>query len=429
MANAMNESLSENQREVFGAAGEGGEPRQIGMGAGPAALLAVLFVGYLAYAADRLVFNTLLAPIQKSLGLNGVQVGLLGSAIYVGVLCTVLLAGHLSDRYGRWRIIIAGLALFTAFTWLIGFSTSFEEALLFRLISGMGEGLFWPVAMAAVAARYGARKGLALGVFYTGFDVGGIIGAAVTGAVFYIAAAWQPAFFVAPTIGLVAIAGVLAGRKGLEWSGKDSSMLALGRDALAVLRRRGVVIILAFATFATWATVWQTVFLAYYYRSVLNLPVVYSALAYIPVPAAGIVGKVLLGGLSDRWRRDRLLLLASLGMVASYAVFFGSSDLAVDVAASLSMGFFSSALFPVMQSLATDRSGGRVGTALGLTTTFQSVATILAPFTTGAMFFIGVGTAVALEAMVPAVLTLVSAALLKEPRLEVGQALEGTKGF
>ena len=395
-----------------------------------AALLAVLFFGYLAYAADRLVFNTLLSPIQGTLKLTGVQVGLLGSAIYAGVLCTVFLAGHLSDRYGRWKIMALGLLVFTSFTWLIGLSSSFAEVFLFRLISGLGEGLFWPVGMAALAARYQSRKGLALGIFYTGFDVGGIFGAAVTGAVFYIAGAWEPAFFVAPTVGLAVLAGVFATRKGLEWSGKDTGRLALGRDALAVIRRRGVAVILVFATLATWATVWQTVFLAYYYKTVLGLPVVYSILAYIPVPAAGIVGKVVLGGLSDSRRRDRLLILASLGMVVSYAVFFGFANVAIDVAASLAMGFFSSGIFPVMQSLAVDRSGGRIGTALGLTTTFQSVATILAPSTTGVMFFLGIGNAVALEAMVPAVLTLLLAACLREPRREGAEGtFGGTKGF
>jgi MFS family permease len=401
--------------------------RETGAHANSGALaLAALFVGYLAYAADRYVFNTLLAPIQKSLALTSLQVGFLGSAIYVGVLFTVFLAGHLSDRFGRWKIMLAGLAIFTSFTWLIGLSGTFGEVFLFRFVSGLGEGLFWPVAMAAVATRFSSRKGLGLGIFYTGFDAGGVFGASVAGAVLYMTQQWQPAFFVAPAVGLVAVAGVLLARRAFERRGPGTDALALGRDALALVKKREFMLILVFAIAATWATVWQTVFLAYYYRNVLNLAAFYSAFAVIPVPAAGAVGKVVLGGLSDRWRRDRLLVAASLGMLASYAVFFGSSVFAVDVAASLAMGFFSAAIFPVMQSLAADRSGGRVGTSLGLTTTFQSVATILAPATTGAMFFLGVGTAVALEAMVPAALTLVAAFLLREPRVGADPP---TKGF
>ncbi|HME18979.1 MAG TPA: MFS transporter [Nitrososphaerales archaeon] len=404
-----------------GGRSQGGSPAKSGNGA--ALLLGTLFLGYLVYAADRYVFNTLLHSIQKTLSpLTGLQVGLLGSAIYIGVLCTVFLAGHLSDRYGRWKIIVVGLAVFTAFTWLIGLADSFAEVFAFRLVSGLGEGLFWPVAMAAVASRFSSRKGLGLGIFYTGFDAGGVFGASVAGGVLYLVGDWRLAFLVAPTVGLAAIAGVILARRALERSEKEGPGITLGRDALDLLRQKGMVVILAFALLATWATVWQTVFLAYYYGTVLKLPDFYSALAVIPVPVSGAVGKVVLGGLSDRWRRDRLLVLASLAMVASYALFFGSSSFMIDVAASLSMGFFSSAIFPVMQSLAADRSGGRVGTAMGLTTTFQSVATILAPTTTGAMFFLGIGSAVALEAMIPALLTLAVAALLKEPRLEVRPA-------
>ncbi len=402
----------------------------LGEKAGLVFFLAILFLGYLVYSADRYVFNTLLTPLQSALSLSGFQVGLLGSAIYIGVACTVFLSGHLSDRYGRWKIVILGLAVFTSFTWLIGFADSFAEVFAFRLVSGLGEGLFWPVAMAAVATHFSSRKGLALGVFYVGFDAGAIFGTSVAGAVYYFVGDWRLAFFVAPSIGLVAIAGALIAKRTFEWSEQDAQKITLGRDAFVLLRQRGMAIVILFAFLATWATVWQPVFLVYYFNNVFKLGVPYAALLATPVLASGAVGKVVLGGFSDRWRRDRLLVCVSLGMLASYIVFFESSDFAVNVAAALSMGFFSSSIFPVMQSLATDYSGGRVGTALGLTTTSQSIATILAPSTTGAMFVLGVGRAVALEATVPAILTLTVALLLKDPKLErePGSA-RTTKGF
>ncbi len=383
---------------------------------GLAAFLAFLFLGYLVYAADRYVLSTLLTPIQDSLGLSGFEVGWLSSAIYIGTACTVFLAGHLSDRYGRWKIVIAGLAVFTSFTWLIGLSNSFAEAFVFRLASGLGEGLFWPVAMAAVATHFRARKGLALGIFYVGFDAGGILGTTASGAVFALAGDWRLAFFVAPTIGVAAIAGALLARRAFDWSEDGGQRITLGRDALDLLRQRQVAVIIAFALLATWATVWQPVFLVYYFNKVLMLTVPYAALLATPVLAAGAAGKVVMGWLSDRVRRDRLLALSALGMLISYAVFFGTRVLVVNVAAALAMGFASSSIFPVMQSLASDRSGGRVGTALGLTTTSQSIATIFAPFTTGAMFALGIGPAVALQAMIPALLALGTALLLREPR-------------
>ncbi len=86
---------------------------------------------------------------------------------------------------------------------------------MLRLISGLGEGLFWPVAMATVASVYQRRKGLALGLFYVGFDIGSVAGLSIGGIAYYLADSWRDAFFVAPTVGLVAIFGYFS--SGADW--------------------------------------------------------------------------------------------------------------------------------------------------------------------------------------------------------------------
>jgi MFS family permease len=80
------------------------------------------------------------------------------------------------------------------------------------------------------------------------------------------------------------------------------------------------------------------------------------------------------------------------------------------------MGFFSSSIFPIMQALMADTCKGRTGTALGLTTTCQSIATVISPIITALFFAVGVGRAVALNAMVPAALTFLVAVTLRDPR-------------
>jgi len=130
-----------------------------------AVLLLIMTAGYAVYAVDRLVLSAVLAPMSTSLALTNSQIGLLGAAQYIGVTCIVFAAGYLSDRFGRWPVLVSGLAVFTTFTWMIGLSSSFSEAFLFRLVSGFGEGAFWPVAMASVASYFKGRKGLALGIF------------------------------------------------------------------------------------------------------------------------------------------------------------------------------------------------------------------------------------------------------------------------
>lgn len=375
-------------------------------------------LGYAVYAADRTVLSSVLAPLSASLALSSSQIGLLGSAQYIGVLCTVFIAGHISDRYGRRPVLLSGVTVFTSFTWLIGLSSNFSEAFLFRLISGFGEGMFWPVAMSSVANLFKARKGLALGIFYVGFDAGSVAGLSLGGLAYYLSNEWRPAFFIAPSLGLLVIVGLFFARSKLSEADDGVHDLRLGRDALQLVRKRNVALIMTFALLATWASVWQVVFLPYYFLKVLHFPVLWAALLSSIVAVAGGFGKIILGGLSDRVRRNRLLASTSLALLSAYALFFASSDFLLALLGSIAMGFFSASLFPVMQALMTDSCDNKTGTALGLSTSAQSVATVLSTFITASLFTIGVGRAVAIDAMIPTALAVAVALLLRDVRTQ-----------
>ena len=169
--------------------------------------------GYAVFAIDRSVLAAVLGPMESSFGASTALTLFLQSAQFIGVFCFVFVAGHLSDRYGRWPILTVGVVVFTAFTWMIGLATNYTEAFIFRLVSGFGEGIFWPVAMAWVASYFGRRKGLALGIFYVGFDIGSIGGLAIGGLTYAIYNTWQPAFFIAPSIAILVFAGLPFMRK------------------------------------------------------------------------------------------------------------------------------------------------------------------------------------------------------------------------
>jgi MFS transporter, ACS family, hexuronate transporter len=378
------------------------------------AFLLLMTVGYAVYAVDRTVLSAVLAPMSSSLALTNSEIGWLSAAQYIGVTCVVFAAGYLSDRLGRWPVMIAGISVFTAFTWLVGLSSSFGEAFALRLVSGLGEGAFWPVAMASVASYFTGRKGLALGIFYVGFDAGSAAGLSIGGIAYSLYSSWRPAFFIAPLLGIFVIAGALLLRGRLAGAGRGVGPIMLGRDALQLLRRRNVLIIMAFALLATWSSVWQVVFLPYYFFKVMHFTVLSSALLSSLVTVAGGFGKVVLGGLSDSVKRNRLLLAVTSATFLSYALFFSSFSFLLDLAGALSMGFFGSSIFPVMQALMTDAGGATTGSALGLSTSSQSVATIFSPVIAASLSTLGVGRALALDAMVPICLATVVALFLRE---------------
>jgi len=391
------------------------------LGLSASLFLFLMTLGYAVYAADRTVLASVLALIVPALNLTNYEIGLLSSAQYIGVLCFVFLSGHMSDKYGRKAVLMLGIIVFTLFTWLIGVSTSFAEAFVFRLVSGFGEGIFWPVAMAAVASYFHNRKGLALAIFYVGFDVGSVAGLSLGGLAYSISGDWRAAFFVAPSIGLLVVAGAAALKNEFRLSPEDTARIRLGRDALDLLKRWDVNLMLAFALVATWTSVWQVVFLPYYFFKVLHFGILTSALFAAVVAVSGGVGKLILGGMSDVWKRGRMLSVIALAVLISYGTFFATTSPVLALIVAVIMGFFSSSIFPIMQALMADTCKGRTGTALGLTTTFQSVATVISPVITASLFAFGVGRAVTLNAMIPAALTLLFALTLKDPRSLTGE--------
>lgn len=382
-----------------------------------APFLLMMSMGYAVYAIDRSVLPSVLAAMASSLALTNFQIGLLSSAQYIGVTCIVFLAGHISDRYGRWPVMLGGIVVFSAFTWLIAFASNFTLAFAFRLVSGFGEGAFWPVAMASVADFFRGRKGLALGIFYNGFDIGSVVGISIGGLSYTLSGDnWRPAFFYAPLAGVVVIGGALILRRRLGSVGSGNSAIKLGRHAFELLKKRNVVVIMMFALLATWASVWQNAFLPYYFFKVMHFTILSSALLSATVLVAGAFGKVIFGGFSDYVKRNRLLLISMCAVLTSYATFFASLGFLVDLTSALSMGFFNGSIFPVLQSLMVDSSQGKIGNALGLSTSSQSIATIFSPIIAASLFILGVGRALALDAMFPAALGICVALFLRETR-------------
>ena len=388
-------------------------------------LLATMFLGYAVYAVDRTVLSAVLPLVSSSLSLSNTQLGLLVAAQYIGVLAIVYFAGSLSDRYGRMQIVLLGLVVFTVFTWMIGLASNFAEAFAFRLVSGLGEGVFWPVAMASIAAYFGQRKGFALGIFYVGFDVGSAAGPALAGFTLSLTSDWRYAFLVAPLFGVAPIVMALLQKPQSGAPSAEVERPTMGAEARRLMRQRNVALVMIFAFLATWASVWQVTFLPYYFNKVLHYGVVYSAYLAALVPISGAVGKLTLGRVSDRVNRRWALALVSLLVVISYVSFFSLSVLYLLVLAAIVMSFFSSSIFPIMQALMADSCGGRLGAALGLSTTSQSVATVFSTFISASLFALGIGRVLAANATLPAVLMVVVALLMKEPRNQKGDRYAG----
>ncbi|MDB5118641.1 MAG: 4-hydroxybenzoate transporter [Mucilaginibacter sp.] len=102
--------------------------------------------------------------------------GWLFAANNFGFMIGALLLSSLGDRIGRKKMIVLGAMLFGIFTLIIGYSSSFNEVLIFRLIAGIGLGGAVPNII-AITAEYAPahRRATALSTLFVAYTLGSAI--------------------------------------------------------------------------------------------------------------------------------------------------------------------------------------------------------------------------------------------------------------
>ncbi|NDK89308.1 MFS transporter [Gordonia desulfuricans] len=121
--------------------------------------------------------------ITEGLDESAAMAGVVLAVYAVGNVAAILLAGRFSDRYGRRRVMLPGLATMAVSTALLGFAPGIGIALALSALSGVGSGLFAPTHQAALADVLGARRqgGSALASYGMASDLGAISGPVVVG--------------------------------------------------------------------------------------------------------------------------------------------------------------------------------------------------------------------------------------------------------
>jgi MFS transporter, AAHS family, 4-hydroxybenzoate transporter len=129
------------------------------------------------------------APVMiKALHVSKAAFSSIFAAGNLGYMLGALLLGNLGDRFGRRRLIIAGVFLFGVFTLSAAYGTSVLQLSVLRFIAGIGLGGGVPNAL-ALTAEYAprGRRATRIAFLYVAYTVGG----AATG---LIAARLLPAY-------------------------------------------------------------------------------------------------------------------------------------------------------------------------------------------------------------------------------------------
>lgn len=182
----------------------GGAPRQLTARRRFAALGAILLALFLG-SLDQTVVGTALPRIVTDLGGNEVYTWVV-TAYLLSSTITVPIYGKLSDIYGRKMLLLTGIGIFLAGSWLSGLSQTMPELIVFRALQGLGAGALFPISLAIVGDLFSPRErgryqGLFGAVFGLSFIVGPFIGGWITDNI-----SWHWVFYVNVPIGIAALA-------------------------------------------------------------------------------------------------------------------------------------------------------------------------------------------------------------------------------
>ncbi len=154
---------------------------------------------------DNLVVTTALPVIRVDLGagLSGLEWTVNAYTLTFAVL--LLTGAALGDRFGRRRMFVIGLAIFTLASAAAALAPSIEVLIAARALQGMGGAIVAPLTLTILSAAVPAeRRGLALGAWGGISGLAVAIGPLVGGAVVQ-GISWQWIFWLNVPIGLVLI--------------------------------------------------------------------------------------------------------------------------------------------------------------------------------------------------------------------------------
>ena len=176
-------------------------------------ILSVVLVGTFMAILDVAIVNVAIPSIRSDLHANFGAVELVISGYTITYASLLVTGGRLGDLFGRRRMFITGLLLFSAASALCGAAPNIGTLIVARGLQGVGGAIMYPQVLAIIQVTYtGQDRGRALGIFGSVIGMAAIAGQLIGGGLLALnvfGLTWRPVFLVNVPLGLLAVVAAL----------------------------------------------------------------------------------------------------------------------------------------------------------------------------------------------------------------------------
>jgi EmrB/QacA subfamily drug resistance transporter len=184
--------------------------------------LGIVSLGLFMVVLDNLVVSVALPSIHRDLHASIQTLEWTVNAYVLTYAAFLLTGAALGDRFGRRRLFIAGLGIFTAASAAAALAPTSATLVAARAVQGLGAAIVTPLTLTLIAAAFpAAKRGMAIGVWSgisgSAVALGPVVGGAVVEGI-----SWHWIFWINVPIGIVLIA--LAGLRLAESRGPNAHL-------------------------------------------------------------------------------------------------------------------------------------------------------------------------------------------------------------
>jgi MFS family permease len=353
----------------------------------------VLFTAYGAQYCFGVFFSALLEEFRWS------RASLAGAfSLYVfGYCVSGFPAGRLSDTLGPRRVIAAGgLLLGGAMVAMATVHALWQPYVFYGVVAALGMGTAYVPCNATVVKWFAAQRGLAMGLANTGASAGTLVLPPVAQLV-VSGLGWRRAYVVFGLVVLVVVNAVAPLMRrdpaslGLHPDGATAPPAASGGTggglSLGAALRTGAFWLLGVAYTATWLPVFIPLVHLVPFARDLGHPPLAAATAVSAIGAGALVGRLVMGWISDRIGRRTTIAVSMLLQAAAFMAFTTARDLPALYGTAFLFGYSYGAITTLFPAIVGDFFGHQhAGTLVGFLFMLAGSTSAWGPLAAGAVY-------------------------------------------